>query len=100
MPEPKRIAIIPVGYADGYDRRLSNGGGKVWIAGNQYPIIGNICMDMTMIDVTGADVQPGDPVELMGEHIRLTDLADWMGTIPYEVLTGISQRVRRVYIQE
>lgn len=100
VPQPKRIAIIPVGYADGYDRRLSNGAGKVWIAGNKYPIIGNICMDMAMIDVTGADVQPGDPVELMGEHIRLTDLADWMGTIPYEVLTGISQRVRRVYVQE
>ncbi|PTN08416.1 bifunctional UDP-N-acetylmuramoyl-tripeptide:D-alanyl-D-alanine ligase/alanine racemase [Mangrovibacterium marinum] len=97
---PKRIAIIPVGYADGYDRRLSNGAGRVWIAGRQYPVIGNICMDMTMIDVSGADVQPGDPVELMGEHIRLTDLAQWMGTIPYEVLTGISQRVRRVYVQE
>jgi alanine racemase len=100
VPQRKRVAIIPVGYADGYDRRLSNGAGKVWIAGKQYPIIGNICMDMTMIDVTGADVQPGDPVELMGEHIRLTDLADWMETIPYEVLTGISQRVRRVYVQE
>ncbi|RKD92796.1 bifunctional UDP-N-acetylmuramoyl-tripeptide:D-alanyl-D-alanine ligase/alanine racemase [Mangrovibacterium diazotrophicum] len=97
---PKQVAIIPVGYADGYDRRLSNGAGKVWIAGRQYPIIGNICMDMSMIDVTGADVQAGESVELMGEHIRLTDLADWMGTIPYEVLTGISQRVRRVYIQE
>jgi len=97
---PKQVAIIPVGYADGYDRRLSNGAGKVWIAGRQYPIIGNICMDMSMIDVTGADVQAGETVELMGEHIQLTDLADWMGTIPYEVLTGISQRVRRVYIQE
>lgn len=100
VPQARQVAIIPVGYADGYDRRLSNGAGKVWIAGKQYPIIGNICMDMSMIDVTGAAVQAGDPVELMGEHIHLTDLADWMGTIPYEVLTGISQRVRRVYIQE
>ncbi|WP_372773214.1 bifunctional UDP-N-acetylmuramoyl-tripeptide:D-alanyl-D-alanine ligase/alanine racemase [Mangrovibacterium sp.] len=100
VPEPKKIAIIPVGYADGYDRRLSNGGGQVWIAGNQYPIIGNICMDMSMIDVSGANVQAGDPVELMGEHIHLNDLAQWMRTIPYEVLTGISQRVRRVYVQE
>lgn len=96
----REIAIIPVGYADGYDRRLSNGNGAVWIAGKTYPVIGNICMDMTMIDVTGGGVQSGDPVELMGEHIRLTDLAHRMGTIPYEVLTGISQRVRRVYIQE
>jgi len=96
----KQVAIIPVGYADGYDRRLSNGVGKVWIGGKTYPIIGNICMDMAMIDVTGANIHAGEMVELMGEHIRLTDLANWMGTIPYEVLTGISQRVRRVYVQE
>ncbi len=98
--QPKKVAIIPVGYADGYDRRLSNGAGRVWINGSQYPIIGNICMDMAMIDVSGADVESGDQVELMGEHILLKDLARWMGTIPYEVLTGISQRVRRIYIQE
>ncbi|WP_423130062.1 bifunctional UDP-N-acetylmuramoyl-tripeptide:D-alanyl-D-alanine ligase/alanine racemase [Gaoshiqia sp. Z1-71] len=94
------IAIIPVGYADGYDRRLSNGAGWVWINGRACPVIGNICMDMTMIDITGLDVKAGDQVELMGEHIRLEELARWMGTIPYEALTGISQRVRRVYIQE
>jgi alanine racemase len=57
-------------------------------------------MDMTMIDVTEAAVREGDPVELMGDHVRLNDLAGWMNTIPYEVLTGISQRVRRIYIQE
>ena len=96
----KQIAVIPVGYADGFDRRLSNGAGKVWLNGQFYSVIGNICMDMTMIDVTGADVRAGDPVELMGDHVKLNDLARWMGTIPYEVLTGISQRVRRVYIQE
>jgi len=96
----KRIAVIPVGYADGYDRRLSNGVGKVWINGQFFSVIGNICMDMTMIDVTGAAVKAGDPVELMGDHVRLNDLAGWMNTIPYEVLTGISQRVRRIYIQE
>ncbi|WP_163716670.1 bifunctional UDP-N-acetylmuramoyl-tripeptide:D-alanyl-D-alanine ligase/alanine racemase [Mangrovibacterium lignilyticum] len=100
VSNPRQVAIIPVGYADGYDRRLSNGVGKVWIAGKQYPIIGNICMDMSMIDVTGSNVQAGDPVELMGENISLNELAAWMGTIPYEVLTGISQRVRRVYVQE
>lgn len=96
----KQIAVIPVGYADGFDRRLSNGTGRVWLNGQFCDIIGNICMDMTMIDVTGAGVRAGDPVELMGDHIKLVDLARWMDTIPYEVLTGISQRVRRVYIQE
>ncbi len=95
-----RIAVIPVGYADGYDRRLSNGKGRVWVNGHVVPVIGNICMDMTMIDVTGTDVKPGDPVELMGTHISLEQIARWMGTIPYEVLTGISQRVRRVYVEE
>ncbi len=98
--QSKKIAIIPVGYADGYDRRLSNGNGKVWINGETYSVIGNICMDMAMIDVTGSDIQSGDQVELMGEHIRLEQLSEWMGTIPYEVLTGISQRVKRIYIQE
>lgn len=98
--EEKTIAIIPVGYADGYRRSLSNGVGKVWIEGAEYPIIGNICMDMCMIDITGSYIQPGTAVELMGEHITMQQLAEWMGTIPYEVLTGISQRVRRVYVQE
>ncbi|MDR1859342.1 MAG: bifunctional UDP-N-acetylmuramoyl-tripeptide:D-alanyl-D-alanine ligase/alanine racemase [Bacteroidales bacterium] len=96
---PKTVAIIPVGYADGYDRRLSNGVGKAWINGRLCPVIGNVCMDMLMLDVTGADVHPHDAVELMGPHVRLEQLAKWMNTIPYEVLTGISQRVKRVYVQ-
>ena len=96
--EPKTIAIIPVGYADGYDRRLSNGVGKIWINGQFFPVIGNVCMDMTMIDVTGSDVKSGDQVELMGDNVKLQQLAGWMGTIPYEVLTGISQRVKRIYV--
>ncbi|MCW0484193.1 bifunctional UDP-N-acetylmuramoyl-tripeptide:D-alanyl-D-alanine ligase/alanine racemase [Gaoshiqia sediminis] len=100
VEQPKKVAIIPVGYADGYDRRLSNGAGKVWVNGHICPVIGNICMDMTMIDVTGLAVHAGDTVELMGGQIRLEELARWMGTIPYEVLTGISQRVHRIYIQE
>ncbi len=98
--EGKKIAIIPVGYADGYNRRLSNGVGKVWIEGAAYPVIGNVCMDMCMIDITGSNIQQGAPVELMGEHITMQSLADWIGTIPYEVLTSISQRVHRVYVQE
>jgi len=94
------IAILPIGYADGYDRRLSNGVGKVYVKGQIVPIIGNICMDMCMIDVTGLHVEVGDEVELMGEHILVTEMANAIGTIPYEILTGISQRVKRIYLQE
>ncbi|WP_430971788.1 bifunctional UDP-N-acetylmuramoyl-tripeptide:D-alanyl-D-alanine ligase/alanine racemase [Sunxiuqinia rutila] len=96
----KQIAVIPVGYADGYNRRFSNGVGKVWVNGVRVPVIGNVCMDMTMIDVSEVEVKAGDLVELMGEHIGLMELAAWAETIPYEILTGISQRVRRVYSQE
>jgi alanine racemase len=94
------IAVLPVGYADGYDRRLSNGVGKVYVKGTIVPVIGNVCMDMCMIDVSGMQVAVGDEVELMGEHILVSDMANSIGTIPYEVLTGISQRVKRVYLQE
>ena len=94
------IAVLPIGYADGYDRRLSNGVGKVYVKGQTAPIIGNICMDMCMIDITGLQVSVGDEVELMGDHILVSDIAESIGTIPYEILTGISQRVKRVYLQE
>jgi alanine racemase len=94
------IAVLPIGYADGYDRRLSNGVGKVYVNGKIAPVIGNICMDMCMIDVSGIDANVGDEVELMGEHIPVNDIAKNIGTIPYEILTGISQRVKRVYLQE
>ncbi|MDD4190468.1 MAG: bifunctional UDP-N-acetylmuramoyl-tripeptide:D-alanyl-D-alanine ligase/alanine racemase [Mangrovibacterium sp.] len=97
VERPRKIAVIPVGYADGFDRRLGNGTGSVWVNGRFFPVIGNVCMDMTMIDVTGSDVRAGDRVELVGDHVTLNDLARRMGTIPYEVLTGISQRVRRIY---
>ena len=98
--EQKKIAVVPVGYADGYDRRFSNGGANMWVNGSCVPVIGNVCMDMTMIDVTDVDVKEGDLVELMGEHIHLKELAERANTIPYEILTGISQRVKRVYSQE
>jgi len=98
--KPSDIAVIPVGYADGYDRRLGNGTGKVWINGAFASVIGNICMDMTMIDVTGIIVKPGDSVELMGEHVRVEEMAQIISTIPYEIFTGISQRVKRVYVEE
>ena len=97
---PSEIAVLPIGYADGYDRRLSNGVGAVFVKGQIAPVIGNICMDMCMIDVTGLNVSVGEEVELMGEHILVSSIAENIGTIPYEILTGISQRVKRIYIQE
>jgi alanine racemase len=100
VTQEAEIAVVPIGYADGYDRRLSNGVGKVYVNGQIVPVIGNICMDMCMIDVTGLQVAVGDEVELMGEHILVSDMANTIGTIPYEILTGISQRVKRIYLQE
>ncbi len=95
-----QIAVLPIGYADGYDRRLGNGVGKVYVNGHFAHIIGNVCMDMCMVDVTGIEVQVGDEVELMGEHVLVVEMAQAIGTIPYEILTGISQRVKRIYVQE
>ncbi len=95
-----KIAIVPVGYADGLDRKLGNRNGRAWIKGKSVHIIGNICMDMLMLDITGLDVLPGDEVEFFGPHIPITKVAEWAGTIPYEILTGISQRVKRVYLYE
>lgn len=94
------IATVRVGYADGYPRALSNGIGHMLVNGQQAPVIGNICMDMTMLDVTGLDVQEGDPVIVFGESPTVSEIAQLAGTIPYEILTGISQRVKRVYYQE
>lgn len=94
------IAIVPVGYADGLDRRLSRGVGRVLINGQKAPIIGNICMDMCMADVTGLEVAEGDSVELFGETYTMSDMATDVQTIPYEILTGISRRVKRIYYWE
>lgn len=94
------IAIVPVGYADGLDRKLGNRNGSAFINGEKVPIIGNICMDMLMLDVTNVGVETGDSVEFFGPHISVNELASQVGTIPYEILTGISQRVKRVYVQE
>jgi len=94
------IATVPVGYADGLRRILSNGVGKVWLNGHLVPIIGNVCMDMCMINVTGLEVNEGDRVEIFGKNLPVTQLASWMQTIPYEVLTGISSRVKRTYHME
>ncbi len=100
IEKPSEIAIIPLGYADGLDRRLGNGIGSVFIRGARVPLIGNICMDMCMADVTGIGAQPGDEAEFFGHHISISEVSGSIGTIPYEILTGISQRVKRVYIQE
>lgn len=98
--EPSSIATIPVGYADGFHRSLGNGAGKVYVNGLLAPTIGEICMDMTMIDVSGLDVSEGDVVELFGKHQTVTELARQAGTIPYEILTAVPERVKRVYVQE
>lgn len=95
-----RIAIIPIGYADGLDRHFSNGSGEVSINRHRCPIIGNICMDACMIDVTDIDAHEGDPVIVFGEELRVEELSDKLRTIPYEILTSISPRVKRVYYRE
>ena len=101
----KMIAIVPIGYADGLDRRLGNGNGVLRIKGQSVPIIGNICMDLTMLDLTdlfanGIEVAEGDEVVVFGDDCTVNSLAARMGTIPYEVLTGISGRVKRIYYHE
>lgn len=95
-----RIAIIPIGYADGLDRHFSNGGGEVLINGQRCPIIGNICMDACMIDVTDIHAQEGDAVIIFGDELPVSELSDKLKTIPYEILTSISPRVKRVYFRE
>jgi len=94
------LAIVPIGYADGYSRKLGNGKGKMLINGALAPTVGDICMDMTMLDITGISVKEGDQVLVFGKNYPVTNLAKNSGTIPYEVLTGISGRVKRVYHQE
>lgn len=94
------IATVPIGYADGLRRCLGNGNGKLWYKGHLVPIVGNICMDICMVDVTGLDAHEGDPIEIFGKNLPITQVAEWMNTIPYEVLTGISRRVKRTYQYE
>ena len=100
LDEDRTIAVIPIGYADGFDRRFSNYGGEVWVRGKRCPVVGNVCMDQAMVDVTGADARPGDIVEVFGEHLPLEELADKLGTITYEILTSVSRRVQRLYFYE
>ena len=95
------IATIRIGYADGFSRKLSNGNGAVFIKGKVAPVTGSVCMDMTMVDVTDIpDVKEGDEAEVFGSYIPVQQVAKQCGTIAYEILTGISQRVKRIYIEE
>lgn len=94
------IGIVPIGYADGYLRAFGNGTGKMLINEQLAPTIGNVCMDMTMIDVTDLSVKPGDEVVIFGEKPNISELADWIKTIPYEILTNVSQRVKRVFLSD
>ncbi len=95
-----RIAIVPVGYADGFRRSLSRGRGGMFVNGTYCPVVGNVCMDMCMLDVTAVSCSEGDDVELIGPHQSIEKLADQMGTIPYEILTSLSKRLQRVYLEE
>ena len=94
------IAAIPIGYADGLDRRLGNRHGYCLVNGQKAEYVGNICMDVALVDVTGIACKEGDKVEIFGRHLPVTVLSDAMGTIPYEVLTSVSNRVKRVYFQD
>ncbi|HEV9036837.1 MAG TPA: bifunctional UDP-N-acetylmuramoyl-tripeptide:D-alanyl-D-alanine ligase/alanine racemase [Puia sp.] len=95
------IATVRIGYADGYVRALGNGVGKMWVRGHLAPTIGAVSMDMTMIDITGIPgVSEGDEVVVFGNELSVSQLAKWAGTIPYEIMTGVSQRVKRIYYEE
>jgi alanine racemase len=95
------IATVRLGYADGYSRQLGRSKGSMWVQGKLAPVVGDVCMDMTMIDITDiAGVQEGDDVEVFGSNLPIEQVANWAETIPYEILTSIGQRVKRVYIQD
>ncbi len=96
----RTIAILPVGYADGLNRKLGNRNGEVYVGHSRVPIIGNVCMDACMIDITGTDAKQGDVVEIFGGKISIDELAAKCGTIPYEILTSIPYRVKRVFYRE
>ena len=100
LKRDSRIAALPIGYADGLNRHLGNGKGYCIVNGKRAPYIGNICMDVCMIDVTGIDCKEGDTVEIFGPNLPATQIAEWLDTIPYEVLTSVSERIKRVYYSD
>jgi len=95
------IATIRIGYADGYSRQFGNGVGKMLVKGKKVPVVGSVCMDMTMIDVTDiVDIREGDDVIIFGPELSVQEVASWINTISYELMTAISQRVKRIYYHE
>ena len=100
MPNGGKIATVKIGYADGYTRKFGNGVGQMLVQGQLVPTIGSICMDMCMLDITGLDVKAGEEVIVFNETHPIATLAQQIETIPYEILTNISQRVKRVYFYE
>ncbi len=102
LSRPSRIATVTIGYADGYDRHYGNGRAHMWVGGTLCPTVGNVCMDAVMIDITDAPatIKVGDEVEVFGGHVPIEDLAAARDTIPYEVLTSVAPRVRRIYVNE
>lgn len=98
--KPRQIAVVAVGYADGFDRRFSQGKGKFLINGKYAPILGNVCMDMTMCDVTNIECNEGDEVVIFNDQLTVSELAKNIGTIPYEILTNVSERVSRIFLME
>ena len=100
LERDSRIATVNIGYADGFDRHFGNGKVSMWVAGKLCPTVGNVCMDAVMIDVTDVPCKVGDTVEIFGEHVPVEQLSEARGTIPYEILTSIAPRVKRVYYRE
>lgn len=100
LTRDSRIATVTIGYADGLDRHFGNGNICVWAGGKRCPTVGNVCMDAVMIDITDTDCQVGERVEIFGNNIPVEELSDARGTIPYEILTSVSPRVKRVYYRE
>ena len=98
-PGGSRIATIPVGYADGIDRHLGCGHASFSLNGHRVPTIGNICMDMTMVDVTGIDCKVGDTVTIFGEDPTVSEIAGILGTIPYEIMASVPRRIERVIVR-
>ncbi len=100
LERDSRIATVNIGYADGFDRHFGNGHVSMWVGGKLCPTVGNVCMDAVMIDVTGVPCKVGDTVEIFGEHVPIEQLSEARNTIPYEILTSVAPRVKRVYYRE
>lgn len=100
LAKPARIATVAIGYADGLDRHCGNGGISVWAGGKMCPVVGNVCMDACMVDITGTQCRVGDSVEIFGPNADIENVAKARGTIAYEVLTSVSPRVKRIYSTE